>query len=74
MPRCEQAGILGPTAGLIGTWQGAEILKELLGIGETLAGRLMLWDGLAGTLTAIRYEKRSDCRACSGKAAISPIP
>jgi adenylyltransferase/sulfurtransferase len=45
---CSEVGVLGPVAGVIGTLQATETLKEILGIGDTLAGRLMIYDALAG--------------------------
>ena len=47
IPRCETAGIFGAVAGIMGSLQATEVLKELLGLGDTMAGRLMLYDGLS---------------------------
>jgi adenylyltransferase/sulfurtransferase len=44
---CAEVGVLGPVAGVIGTLQAAEVVKEILGIGESLAGRLLICDVLA---------------------------
>lgn len=44
---CSEVGILGPVAGVIGTLQATEVIKELLGIGDSLAGRLLIYDALA---------------------------
>lgn len=46
LPTCEEAGILGALTGIIGSIQAIEVLKELLGIGESLAGRLLVYDAL----------------------------
>lgn len=46
MPNCTQAGVLGVLPGLIGTVQATEAIKLLTGIGESLSGRLLLWDAL----------------------------
>lgn len=46
-PACEEAGILGALPGVIGSMQAMEVLKEILGIGESLAGRLVMYDALA---------------------------
>lgn len=54
VPSCQEAGILGAVAGAIGTLQAVEVLKELLGIGESLCGRLMVYDALAGRFETIR--------------------
>ncbi len=70
IPRCEQAGILGAVAGAIGALQAIEILKELLGIGESLANRLLLYDGLSTSFRTIGVKRRADCPVCGhiGKA------
>ncbi|MBY0560196.1 HesA/MoeB/ThiF family protein [Hyphomicrobium sp.] len=44
---CEEVGVLGPVAGVVGTLQATEVVKELLGLGESLAGRLLIYDALA---------------------------
>lgn len=53
VPSCQEAGILGAVAGVIGTLQAVEVLKELLGIGQSLCGRLMVYDALAGRFETI---------------------
>jgi molybdopterin/thiamine biosynthesis adenylyltransferase len=50
---CEEAGILGPVAGVIGTLQAVEVVKELLGIGESLAGKLLIYDALSARFQMI---------------------
>ncbi len=44
---CEEAGVLGPVPGAIGTLQAVEVIKEILGIGESLAGKLLIYDALS---------------------------
>jgi molybdopterin-synthase adenylyltransferase len=51
---CAEVGVLGAVVGVIGTLQATEVLKEICGIGETLAGRLLLWDALAGTFQQVK--------------------
>jgi adenylyltransferase/sulfurtransferase len=55
VPPCSEAGILGPVAGVIGSLQAVEVVKELLGIGESLVGRLLLYDALSGRFTTVTY-------------------
>ena len=46
-PACEEAGILGALPGILGSMQAMEVIKEVLGIGDSLAGRLLMYDALA---------------------------
>ena len=64
VPTCADAGILGAVAGVMGCLQATEILKEAAGIGETLAGRLLLWDALASRMRTIVLPKDPDCPSC----------
>jgi molybdopterin-synthase adenylyltransferase len=69
VPRCEEAGILGAVAGVLGTLQAVEVLKELLAIGDSLDGRLLIYDALRAGLHTIRIGKDSDCPTCGRPAA-----
>ncbi|HEV2303414.1 MAG TPA: ThiF family adenylyltransferase, partial [Stellaceae bacterium] len=71
VPRCETAGILGAVAGVIGTLQAVEVLKELLGLGDSLDGTLLLYDALATRFHRIRVAKDADCPTC-GAPAFAP--
>ncbi len=64
IPRCETAGILGAVAGIMGSLQATEVLKEILGLGDTLAGRLMLYDGLSSQIRIVKVKRRPDCPSC----------
>ena len=64
IPRCEEAGILGAVAGVMGTLQAAEAVKELLGLGDSLAGTLLIYDALGARFTRIRVAKDPDCPVC----------
>jgi molybdopterin-synthase adenylyltransferase len=55
VPACSEAGILGAVAGVIGSLQAVEVVKELLGIGEELVGRLLLYDALQARFSAVSY-------------------
>lgn len=50
---CEEVGVLGPVAGVVGTLQATEVIKEILGLGESLAGRLLIYDALAARFEAV---------------------
>lgn len=73
IPRCSQAGILGAVAGVIGTLQATEILKEILGLGDSLAGRLMLYDALSSRFQTVKIAKDPDCPLCGTAPSITEI-
>jgi adenylyltransferase/sulfurtransferase len=56
VPNCSEAGVLGVLPGLIGTVQATETIKVITGIGEPLAGRLLLWNSLTMTSRTLRFE------------------
>jgi len=71
-PSCAEAGVLGAVTGVMGTLQATEVLKEILGVGETLAGRLLTWDALASAFHTIRIPRDPHCASCSRLP--SPLP
>lgn len=66
-PSCSEAGVLGVLPGIIGSLQAAETLKLLLGIGETLVGRLLTYDALTQSLHTYRLERNPNCPSCGGR-------
>ena len=54
VPNCSEVGVLGAVVGVIGTLQATEVLKEIGGFGDSLAGRLMIYDALAGRFEQIK--------------------
>jgi molybdopterin-synthase adenylyltransferase len=64
VPRCETAGILGAVAGVLGTLQAVEVLKELLQLGNSLDGTLLLYDALLARFHTIRIAKDPECPTC----------
>jgi sulfur-carrier protein adenylyltransferase/sulfurtransferase len=64
-PSCAEAGVLGVLPGVIGTIQAMEAIKVLLGIGDTLSGRLLLYDALEQDFTTLRFDRDPECPACS---------
>jgi adenylyltransferase/sulfurtransferase len=73
VPRCEQAGILGSVAGVLGTLQATEAIKELLGLGRTLAGRLLIYDALEGTTRTINVPRDPGCPLCGERPTIRDL-
>ena len=66
---CAEEGILGAVTGVLGTLAAMEALKELLSVGESLAGRLLLYDGLGGAFRNIRLPADPVCPECSALKA-----
>ncbi len=64
-PSCAEAGVFGVLPGVIGSLQAMETLKLLLGIGETLAGRLLSYDGLSQEFRTLNIRRDPSCPACS---------
>lgn len=72
-PSCAEAGVLGVLPGIIGCIQANEALKLLLGIGEPLAGRLLLFDALAMRFRDLNIRKRADCPVCGENPTIREL-
>ena len=64
-PSCQEAGVLGVLPGMIGTLQANEALKLILGVGETLSGRLMVLDALGTKWRTMKLRRDPECRVCS---------
>jgi molybdopterin/thiamine biosynthesis adenylyltransferase len=65
MQRCCSAGILGAVPGIMGSLQALEALKYVLGIGDNLVGRMLVFDGLAMSFRLVDFGTRNkECRAC----------
>ena len=58
---CEYEGVLGPLGGIIGTIKANEVIKEIIGIGDTLCGYILVIDSLKLTFRKVKLNKRSDC-------------
>jgi adenylyltransferase/sulfurtransferase len=64
VPSCAEGGVLGVLPGIIGTIQANEAIKLILGIGEPLLGRLLLFDALAMRFREMKLRKNPDCPIC----------
>jgi molybdopterin/thiamine biosynthesis adenylyltransferase/rhodanese-related sulfurtransferase len=78
-PGCSVAGVLGVVPGIMGMLQANEALKVLLGIGDTLAGRLLLFDALDTSFTELKLRRDPNCPVCSTEAVAAraegrPLP
>lgn len=65
VPSCAEGGVLGILPGTIGTMQATEGIKLLLGIGDSMIGRMMLYDALEMSFTTIKVRKDPNCPVCS---------
>ncbi|MEA2645096.1 MAG: SAMP-activating enzyme [Chloroflexota bacterium] len=66
VPTCAQAGILGPVAGVVGAMQANEVLNLILGLGEPLSGRLMIYEGLRPRARIVDFAIDPACPAPHG--------
>jgi molybdopterin/thiamine biosynthesis adenylyltransferase/rhodanese-related sulfurtransferase len=67
-PSCAEAGVLGVLPGIVGSIQAMEAIKLILGIGETLAGRLLAYDALEESFRTFKVNRDPDCPACGPDA------
>ncbi len=73
VPTCAEAGVIGALTGVMGSLQALEVIKELTGAGETMAGRLMIYDGLAAQFRTIRTRKDPACALCGPQPTITEL-
>jgi sulfur-carrier protein adenylyltransferase/sulfurtransferase len=64
-PSCGAAGVLGVLPGVMGLLQSVEVIKLVTGAGDTMAGRLLLYDALGTTFTELKVRRDPDCPICS---------
>lgn len=65
VPSCAEGGVLGILPGTIGTMQATEAIKIILGIGEPMIGRMLLYDALEMSFSTIKVRKNPDCPVCN---------
>ncbi|MEO0400352.1 MAG: molybdopterin-synthase adenylyltransferase MoeB [Pseudomonadota bacterium] len=63
---CEEEGVLGPLAGVMGSLAAMEVIKELLGVGASSAGKLLIFDALTLKFRKLELPRDPSCKACSG--------
>ncbi len=71
VPNCAEGGVLGVLPGIVGSLQALEALKLVLGVGESLVGRLVLFDALALSFRELRLRKDPDCPVCGERPTIT---
>jgi len=73
VPSCAEGGVLGILPGVVGGIQATEAIKIILGIGEPLVGRLLLYDALGMTFQELRLRKNPDCPLCGEAPTIREL-
>ena len=73
VPNCAEAGVLGALTGVIGSLQATETVKLILGIGETLTGRMLLLDGLSMEFRVVRTRRNPACPLCGDNPTVTEL-
>jgi adenylyltransferase/sulfurtransferase len=69
-PNCSEAGILGAAAGVMGTLQALEVMKEIIGLGDSLAGQLLIYDALSAQFRNVKVPRDPKCALCGEDPSI----
>ena len=73
VPSCAEAGVLGALCGTIGSLQATEVLKEILGIGQSMSGHLLVYDALSTTFRNITVKRDPACPLCGDTPSIHDL-
>ncbi|MEM5947417.1 HesA/MoeB/ThiF family protein [Spirochaetia bacterium 38H-sp] len=73
VPTCSEAGVLGAVVGVLGTIQATEAIKYILGVGELLKDRLLVFDALAMRFREVSLSRQKDCPVCGDNPVITEI-
>ncbi|HEX3030598.1 MAG TPA: HesA/MoeB/ThiF family protein [Clostridia bacterium] len=73
VPTCADIGVMGMITGTIGSLQALEAVKVILGIGETMAGRVLFFDGLDMSFREMKLEKNKNCNLCGENPGIKKL-
>ncbi len=72
-PNCSEAGILGAAAGVMGALQALEVMKEIIGLGDSLAGRLVIYDALGAQFRNVKVPRDPKCALCGSTPTIRDL-
>ena len=72
-PNCAEAGVLGVVPGVIGVLQATEVVKLIIGIGETLHNRLLTWDALEMEFITYKRARKPDCPVCGDDPTVTKL-
>lgn len=73
VPSCAEAGVLGALPGLVGSIQAVETIKQILGAGESLSGRLLIIDALSMEFRTVKLRRNTDCPLCGDNPTIKEL-
>lgn len=73
IPTCSEAGVLGALCGVMGSLQATEVLKEILGIGDSLSGFLLICEALGTTFRKIKLKRDPECPLCGESPSIKDL-
>ncbi|MEQ8246732.1 MAG: molybdopterin-synthase adenylyltransferase MoeB [Alphaproteobacteria bacterium] len=73
IPSCAEGGVLGAMAGTMGALQATEVIKEILGIGDSLSGTLLIYEGLATAFRKVRVKPDPGCALCGATPTITAV-
>ena len=73
VPSCAEAGVLGMLPGMVGTIQATEVVKLIIGAGESLSGKLLLIDALSMDFRTVKIRRNPDCPLCGDNPTIAEL-
>lgn len=73
VPSCSEGGVLGALAGMMGSLQAIEVMKEIMGIGDSLAGSLLIYDALSTTVRKMKLPRDPGCPLCGDAPSIADL-
>lgn len=73
VPSCQEAGVFGAVAGVMGTIQATEALKLITGVGEPMTNRMLQFDAIAMSFYEVKVVRRDDCPVCGANPTITEL-
>ncbi|MDW7673609.1 MAG: molybdopterin-synthase adenylyltransferase MoeB [Bacillota bacterium] len=73
VPTCQEAGVIGAIAGVMGVLQATEVIKLILGVGQNLTGRLLTFDALQGKFREVKIKRNHKCAVCGDDPIITEL-
>ena len=73
VPNCAEAGVLGVLPGIVGSIQVVETIKLILGLGDTLSGRLLMFDALDMDFRQVKVRRNPDCQVCGDHPTVTQL-